>query len=238
MSSNLRIDLSGMAPAPSSAQSADPGDGRRPRWARRLLLVALLLPFAIVVPFATVLRGTLEYQARLGLATIPALALGLATASALLALLVWIAARALGLPAALRSIVVRGSALAVFGLAGMGLASIAVENVKSPELTAEYRSLHPLLRLATATLILIDGDAVVTDASRTLADYAAWGLPANEASLHFPQEDGWAHALDLRTGGRPEWRNRLVQFGFEVMGFSTLRHDGTADHLHVAMPRG
>jgi hypothetical protein len=192
---------------------------------------------ALVVPFALVLRGTLGYQERFDLATLPALTLGLVTAATFLALVAWILARLLRLPSALRWFAVRGSALAVFGLAGMGLLWIAAENVKSEDLTAEYRSLHPLLRLATATLILLDGNAVLTDASRTLEDYAAWGMPANQASLHFEQDDGWVHAMDLRTTGRPEWRNLLVQVGFGVMGFSTLRHHGTADHLHVSIPQ-
>jgi len=31
-------------------------------------------------------------------------------------------------------------------------------------------------------------------------------------------------------------RNRLVQAYFWSMGFATLRHVGTADHLHVELP--
>ena len=46
-----------------------------------------------------------------------------------------------------------------------------------------YRSLHPLLRLATSTFILVDGDLVVTDMERLLEDYARMGLPAIRASL-------------------------------------------------------
>jgi len=62
------------------------------------------------------------------------------------------------------------------------------------------------------------------------------GLPPNESSLHFIQDDGYAHAVDLRTVGRSEFRNRMVEAGFKVMGFNTLRHSGTADHLHVSLP--
>jgi hypothetical protein len=54
-----------------------------------------------------------------------------------------------------------------------------------------------------------------------------------------PQEDGYAYAVDIRTLGRPEWRTRLVSLYFRAMGFGTLRHVGTADHLHVYLePRG
>jgi len=77
---------------------------------------------------------------------------------------------------------------------------------------------------------------VVTDAARTREDYAAMGLPPAETSLHFAQSDGYVHALDLRTAGRAEWRNVLVEAGFRMMGFRTLRHVGTADHLHVSLP--
>jgi hypothetical protein len=31
-------------------------------------------------------------------------------------------------------------------------------------------------------------------------------------------------------------RNGLVRLYFEALGFRTLRHVGTADHLHVALP--
>jgi len=54
--------------------------------------------------------------------------------------------------------------------------------------------------------------------------------------LHYPQPDGYVHAIDLRTAGRGFVRNRLVQAYFWSMGFVTLRHVGTADHLHVELP--
>ena len=76
---------------------------------------------------------------------------------------------------------------------------------------------------------------VITDAGRSAEDYYAMGLPVNEASLHFEQEDGFVHALDLRTNGRPEWRNRAVEMAFWALGFHSLRHVGTADHLHLSL---
>ncbi len=90
--------------------------------------------------------------------------------------------------------------------------------------------------VAVATLILADDELVVTDLSRTPEDYAAMGLPVYEASLHYPQEDGYVHAMDLRTMGRPGWRNMLTQNYFRLLGLRTLRHVGTADHLHVSLP--
>ena len=90
-----------------------------------------------------------------------------------------------------------------------------------------YSGLHPLLRMAISVFVLADADAVITDADRTPEFYARAGLPANESSLHFRQDDGFVHALDLRTLNRPEWRNLAAELAFRAMGFHTLRHVGT-----------
>ncbi len=108
--------------------------------------------------------------------------------------------------------------------------------MKREELRTHYYSLHPLLRVASSTFLLLDRDAVITDLLRTHEDYLAMGLTVNEASLHFAQEDGYVHSLDLRTAGRPGWRNGAVRFYFWAMGFRTLRHVGTSDHLHISLP--
>jgi len=111
------------------------------------------------------------------------------------------------------------------------------EHLKSAEVRKEYTDLHPIIRLAVATLIHVDQRAMVTDASRAPHDYDKMGLPRNARSLHLIQGDGYAHAVDLRTTGRPEWVNALVTVYFKAMGLETLRHVGTADHLHVSLPR-
>ena len=113
---------------------------------------------------------------------------------------------------------------------------LAEVNTKGTEVRSYYRTLHPLLRVALSTVILSDGGIVVTDMKRTPEDYVRMGLPVRQASWHFPQEDGYVHAIDLRTAGRSDWRNWLVAGYFNVMGFGTLRHVGTADHLHVWLP--
>lgn len=105
-----------------------------------------------------------------------------------------------------------------------------------PEVRAYYRTVHPLLRLALSTWILVDDRLVVTDMRRAREDYAQMRLPVNETSLHYRQADGWVHAVDLRTANRGWFRNRLVQLYFWGMGCNTLRHVGTADHLHVDLP--
>jgi hypothetical protein len=42
--------------------------------------------------------------------------------------------------------------------------------------------------------------------------------------------------MDLRTKGRSQARNALTVAYFRIMGFRSLRHVGTADHLHVSLP--
>ncbi len=75
----------------------------------------------------------------------------------------------------------------------------------------------------------------MTDTRRTRGDYTSMGLAPLRRSLHYVQEDGYVHAVDLRTAGRDEWRNGLLRGYFAVMGFPTLRHVGTWDHLHVSL---
>jgi hypothetical protein len=42
--------------------------------------------------------------------------------------------------------------------------------------------------------------------------------------------------VDIHTAGRGLLVNLLVEGYFRIMGFRTLRHVGTADHLHVELP--
>ena len=113
---------------------------------------------------------------------------------------------------------------------------ISASNVKSDEVRATYTSLQPSLRLALSTWLLADPHLVITDAERKPEDYGQMGLPPNEESLHVATSSGYVQAVDLRTVGRPEWRNFLATVYFKLMGFRTLRHAGTADHLHVSLP--
>jgi hypothetical protein len=108
-------------------------------------------------------------------------------------------------------------------------------NVKSDAVRAYYSAVNPILRVALSTIALVDPDLVVTDMGRVRANYRRMGLPVNDRTKHYRQRDGWVHAVDLRTRGRGEIRNRVVQLYFWSMGFSTLRHVGTADHLHVQL---
>lgn len=125
----------------------------------------------------------------------------------------------------------------VIGFCLISLFYISKVNAKSPEIREVYRSMHPILRVAISSATLADGDLVITDIERISSDYFEMGLPVNPTSLHYKQpETGYVHAVDLRTNDRGMLRNYMLQFSLEVMGFQTLRHVGTADHLHVSLP--
>lgn len=112
---------------------------------------------------------------------------------------------------------------------------ISDTQLKSKDLKKEYTSLHPILRLATGILGKIDQSLVITDISRSKSDYTNMGLSINENSLHYPQKDGYCYAVDLRTKGKPEWLIAGLRFYYWSVGFKTLRHTGTADHLHISI---
>lgn len=108
-------------------------------------------------------------------------------------------------------------------------------NAKHSEVQKEFESLHPILRLSISTIIHLDKNLIMTDANRQPEDYRKMGLPSKKSSLHYRQANGYVHALDIRTKNRSELRNGLLQLYFKAMGFNTLRHGGTADHLHVSL---
>jgi len=112
---------------------------------------------------------------------------------------------------------------------------LARVNAKTDDVQSYYWSLHPVLRVAVSTVMIVDPSAVITDMQRVAADYPRMGLPVNPRTRHYVQSDGWVHAVDIRTNGRWEIRNVLLQLYFWGMGFSTLRHVGTSDHLHVQL---
>lgn len=208
----------------------DRGDARR--WARRvvLALVALGLPFFVLLRASTWL-----YRSGL-LGTWLALLLGASLTFLLLAGYVAVASHRLNGRFNVSRRLLQGLGVLVVVYCAHGLVFLSGANAKTEAVRAEYRSLHPMLRLAVATLVMVDGDLLVTDAARALDDYAAMGLPPNERSLHLEQADGYAHALDLRTTDRSAIRNALTRLCFAGLGFQTLRHVGTADHLHVSLP--
>lgn len=118
---------------------------------------------------------------------------------------------------------------------GHGLFYMSGDNLKDSALKSEMRKVHPILRLSISTLIHLDKGLVITDADRQPEDYKKMGLRTKSGSLHYRQSNGYAHAIDIRVKGRNEVRNFFVRSYFRLMGFSTIRHGGTADHLHVSL---
>ncbi|MEM7414831.1 MAG: hypothetical protein AAF389_04985 [Gemmatimonadota bacterium] len=201
----------------------------------RIARAALILLALAVLPFALLIRGGVFAYQVWGLGTWPALILSATASAGVLGLYAWVVSRRLGAGKLARTRFTRAAAAVGIAYVGYALVFVASENVKSEEVAQEFSTVHPLLRVATSALTLVDPGAVITDAGRTAEDYRLMGLPTNEASLHFEQSSGYVHALDLRTNGRPEWRNRAVELGFWALGFHSLRHVGTADHLHISL---
>jgi hypothetical protein len=136
----------------------------------------------------------------------------------------------------IKAVAVRFAVPLVAFYAAYCLVYLSSTHFKSPVERAYYRTIHPLLRVALATVVIVDRAVVITDVARRPSDYARMGLPVNHGSLHLPQADGYVRAVDLRTNGRGWIRNTLAVVYFRLMGFDTLRHVGTADHLHVSLP--
>ena len=118
---------------------------------------------------------------------------------------------------------------------GYTLFNLSDANAKSREVKKEYLSLHPFMRIAVGTFVWLDKSVLITDMSRVSEDYKKMGLKSLKNSLHYVQKDGYVHAMDLRTKGRNEVRNTLLKWYFQALGFNTLRHTGTEDHLHVSL---
>ena len=204
--------------------------GLRLGWPALKWIVALSLPFFVLV------RGSMYAYQSMGWGTWSSIGLGMfGTVVVFSAYATWLWRRVTGkgrLPRVAQRVVIA----VVVGYSMYGLLYLSTANAKSPELTDYYTSLHPLMRIGASTYLLFDRDAVVTDLGRTAEDYLRMGLPINEASLHFKLQDRYVHAMDLRTLGRSPLRNRLTAAYFRLMGFRSLHHVGTADHLHVSLP--
>ena len=111
-------------------------------------------------------------------------------------------------------------------------------NFKSALVKAEWSQLHPTLRLALWISWLGERDLVLTDVLRSAEEDEEMGLPMvpKGGSPHFPDDQGYARAVDIRVSDSGELGNWLRQGSFLIMGLRASRHTGTADHLHVALP--
>ncbi len=235
----IRVEYHGPSELPAETKGdRKPPGGKKPRPRSlpvRLVRWTLLAVLLAVLPFFLLIRGGVFAYHAWGLGAWPSLMLSAAATILLLALYAWGVSRRIGAGKGLRKLLTRVAAALAAAYVAWSLVFIAGANVKSDEVRAEYASLHPLLRIGASAVFLADPGAVITDAGRTPDFYRRMGLSANETSLHFRQDDGFVHALDLRTIGRAEWRNQAVALAFRAMGFHTLRHVGTADHLHVSL---
>lgn len=237
--SDLKIDYGGLRGLIEEGhEAAETRAGRKGLAGRLARRVALWVATALILatlPFLVLVRIGVYGHATWGLGGWSAVLLGGAATGALLSLYAWGTGRWLGGGRVVRRLLTRGAWGVAAAWVVYALVYVAGANVKSPEVRAEYRALHPLLRLATSAVFVADGETVITDAGRTPEDYWLMGLSKPEASLHFRQEDGFVHALDIRTRGRREWRNVGLEVAFWALGLNTLRHVGTADHLHVSL---
>jgi hypothetical protein len=205
-------------------------------WWVRLLGWILVGAFASIAPFILLIRSSLWIYENGTLGGWPALLMGAGiTTLLLLVYALWAVRKWTGRWTWHRHLLpVMTGIVLMFCLYG-GL-YISRTNTKTDELQQVYTSLHPILRIAVTTATLFDKELVITDLKRTRDDYRAMGLSPLERSLHYQQPTGYVHATDLRTLRRAEWKNHLLHAYFYLMGFHTLRHVGTADHLHISLP--
>jgi hypothetical protein len=201
----------------------------------RLALAAARVFIVVTAPFVMLIRGAVWLYQRHGLPTWLALLVSGAATLTLLTVYGALIMRRLARPARVGRVAKWVAAPLVVCYCGFALLHLARENAKTDAVHAVYSATHPLLRLAVSTLILADRNTVITDLTRTPDDYRRMGLPLNRGSLHYRQVDGWVHAVDLRTT-RNGVRDILVEWYFRALGFDTLRHVGTGDHLHVSLP--
>ena len=202
------------------------------------LLYILRLIFIIVFPFALLIRGAVyahtEYH------TIPFLSIGSSVAITAFCIFLYvnIAYGYMFRKWSSRDLIKQKLVFSVVVVLIMAIHLvffISNNNLKNSNLKKGYVELHPILRLSTSMLSKIDQKLVITDTSRKKSDYSAMGLATNENSLHFPQKDKYAYAIDLRTRGRNSIQIFLIENYYKLMGFKVLRHVGTADHLHISL---
>ena len=203
-------------------------------WIYNLLKLMLLL----VLPFILLIRGAVffhnEYTWLPGVSLI---ASGLITTVLLFIYLTFMYGRVTGKIGS-RNALKRRSLIAlllVLGYSTYGLFFLSNSNAKTSEVHSEFTKLHPIVRLSISTILFIDRDLIITDAKRQPEDYKKMGLTTKKRSLHYQQSSGYVHAVDIRTKHRSELRNTLLKCYFECMGLNTLRHSGTADHLHISL---
>ncbi len=206
----------------------------------RIILYPLSLLILVILPFFLLIRTSVFLYGTARLNTWLALGFGMALTSVCLLFYVQYAYKKLFRKRQIKKKVkkfnLRLAAAVVIIYCASALIYVSSVNVKAQRIRDEYTALHPLLRIAVSSVVLADTDLVITDMARTHGDYNQMGLQTMRRSMHYRQKDSYVHAVDLRTMGQAEWRNHFMIWYFQLMGFRTLRHVGTADHLHVSLP--
>ena len=209
-----------------------------------ILLKLLLLPVGLVglallliLPFIVLIKSMIISYS-LGVSTGMAMLIG--SLAAFLVLIIYLMAIDRALQFRRKKLIGARAKLliasvVVFTFIGYALFILSESNVKERKLANQYADVHPILRIAVKTWSLFDSNLVITDMSRVAKDYRRMRLRTYTDSLHYVQKNGYVHALDIRTIGRSAWRNWVTETMFRMMGLDTLRHGGTADHLHVEL---
>ncbi|MEM1319991.1 MAG: hypothetical protein AAGG75_07010 [Bacteroidota bacterium] len=204
----------------------------------KFLYTLFKLFLLLTLPFIFLIRGSVFLHTHYELAAWPAILGGmLATALLLVIYFSFLYGRIygkLGESGSLKRRLII-ALLVVGGYSLYGLLYLSNQNVKHDKISSTYTQLHPILRLSISTILYADRSLIITDAARQPEDYRKMGLPSKGRSLHYQQKNGYVHAIDVRTKGRSELRNRLLKLYFRLMGLNTLHHVGTDDHLHISL---
>ncbi len=197
------------------------------------LLIRLL--FLISMPFIVLIRGAIYFHEVYFLAPSICILGSLGLTTFLLAIyFLFFYGKVTGTVGSIR--LKLGMAFLVVGVYSVhGLLFLSTKNVKHSKIQKDFRSLHPILRLSISTIIRFDPTLIITDSNRVPEDYRKMGMTSKRHSLHYKQSSGYVHAIDIRTNNRTFIRNVLIRGYFWMMGFNTLQHGGTGEHLHVSL---
>ncbi len=205
---------------------------------KKIFFFLIRLALLLVLPFICLIRGAVFGHEYYQLSPWSAILLGVGiTVFLLIIYFSFIYGRITGKIGSARSFKIRVlfAFFLVIGYSIYAVVYLSDSHVKSPEIKTTYSSLHPILRLSISTIVFIDKSLLITDGKRQPEDYKKMGLKTKRQSLHYVQSNGYVHAVDIRTKRHGEFRNGLLKLYFNLMGLNTLRHVGTADHLHISL---
>jgi len=190
----------------------------------------------VILPFFILIRTAVQLNLQEQWNAWGSLLGGMGATTLFLSLLFFIVFRKVKQKKTMVKLTLSSISLLVGGFIIYGLLYLNSVNAKTGSVQEVYNTLHPIVRVAVASTTLAERNLVITDIKRTQEDYIAMGLTPRQSSMHYEQPSGFVHAIDLRTKGHSELRNVSLEWGLKLMGFQTIRHVGTADHLHVALP--